>query len=513
MTIRVTDSYLSSILVGDLNRSLSTLLQQQRMAGSMRRINSFADDPRAVGSIQRYNSLLANNDQYLNNLTRSRIIVDGTDVALQNISDVLADVRVIALRESSAIATSQSNDTSVVEVDNLVHRMLDVLNTTIEGNYIFAGRDTNTPPFVSSNGTVVYQGDSEEIRSRTGPNSTMAVNIPGDVFLGSQSSLLGGGMDLAPEVQGTTLLSDLNTGGGWTPGRIFIEDGLGNNFEVDLSSSLTVADALLAINTATGGTVTATISSDSTGLEFSGTGPLTISEVAGGNTATSLGINATSEGGILIGRDVRPRSEASTNLADIANLNGSLPLGTIEVEWQGSTYTIDFSGATTLGDLQATFDAAVPGMQMQIQDSNIVLVGGSPETFTVVNADATNTASALGISGTGTPVRLFGMLEDLKAALESGDKDAIRNSANELASIENTIYQLMMKNGGRQKDLDWADEILRQRDERLRGNLSLEYDADVAQVASDLSRAEASYQASLLVTSKLYTANLMQYLR
>ena len=71
----------------------------------------------------------------------------------------------------------------------------------------------------------------------------------------------------------------------------------------------------------------------------------------------------------------------------------------------------------------------------------------------------------------------------------------------------------MMKNGGRQKDLDWAEGILRQRDERLRSNLSLEYDADVAQVASDLSRAETSYQASLLVTSKLYQNNLMQYLR
>ncbi len=105
------------------------------------------------------------------------------------------------------------------------------------------------------------------------------------------------------------------------------------------------------------------------------------------------------------------------------------------------------------------------------------------------------------------------MLEDLKAALNSGDKDAIRAGMSEISAIEDTVYQLLMKNGGRQNDLDWSESILLQRDERLRANLSLEYDADVAQVASDLSQAEASYQASLLVTSKLYTANLMQYLR
>ncbi len=131
----------------------------------------------------------------------------------------------------------------------------------------------------------------------------------------------------------------------------------------------------------------------------------------------------------------------------------------------------------------------------------------------ISNGDATNTASALGVSGTGTPSRLFGMLEDLKVHLHNGDKNAIRAVMTELQSIEDTVYQMMMKNGGRQTDLDWAEGILFQRDERLRANLSLEQDADVAAVAAELSRTEMSYQASLLVTSKLYQSNLMQYLR
>ena len=55
MSMRITDSYMASILLGDLNRSLGNMLDQQRMAGSMRRLNSYADDPRAVGTINRYN--------------------------------------------------------------------------------------------------------------------------------------------------------------------------------------------------------------------------------------------------------------------------------------------------------------------------------------------------------------------------------------------------------------------------------------------------------------------------
>lgn len=513
MSIRVTDSYLSSILIGDLNRSLGYLLKQQQMAGSMRRVNSFADDPRSVSTIQRYNQLISSNSEYLDNVSRSRIIVDSTDTALQDISSVLADVRVISLRESSALATDESMSTAVVEVDNLINRLLDVLNTTVEGNYIFSGQQTSTPAFARSGDTILYQGDDREIMSRTGPNSTMPVNIPGGVFLGSQSSSLGGRVDMAPRLQGTTSLSDLNLGEGWDPGSILLEDGLGDAWSIDLSGCLTIDEVAAAVAAATAGAVAVGISADGSGLEFTGTGPLTVSNEGDDTTATSLGINGTSDAGILSGRDIRIAADATTALADIESLQGGLPPGAITVEWQGAVTTVDFSAAVTLGDLKTIFDGAVPGMEMQITDSSILLVGGSPETFIVTNADGTNTASLLGIAGTGTPVRLFGMLEDLKASLAAGDTEAVRNVMNELTSMEDTVYQLMMRNGGRQRDLDWADGILRQRDERLRSNLSLEVDADIAQVASDLSRAESSYQASLLVTSQLFRANLLMYLQ
>ena len=51
-----------------------------------------------------------------------------------------------------------------------------------------------------------------------------------------------------------------------------------------------------------------------------------------------------------------------------------------------------------------------------------------------------------------------------------------------------------------------------QRDTELRSKLSLERDADVAEVSAALAQAEMSYQSSLLVTSKLFQSNLMMYL-
>jgi len=104
-------------------------------------------------------------------------------------------------------------------------------------------------------------------------------------------------------------------------------------------------------------------------------------------------------------------------------------------------------------------------------------------------------------------------MEDLQASLLAGDKDAVLGAVTELLALSRTVNGLLVKNGGRQNDLDWAERTLLHRNERLQSNLSLERDVDVARVAADLGRAEASYQASLLVMSKLFENNLLQYLR
>jgi len=510
--IRISDNYLSRILVSDLNRSLGNMLELQRQAGTMRRINDYADDPRGVAAIQRYEALIASNTQYLRNIDRSRVMTDATDSALQDMSGLLAEVRELALRESSALGTEASHATAVVQVEDLMNRLMDVLNTTVEGNYLFGGHRTSTTPFVRSGDTVIYQGDDGEIRTQTGPSSSTIVNLPGSTFMGTRSAVLSGTADLAPVVTGTTPLSDLNLGRGWEAGSFEIRDGNGGYWTVDVSSAATVDDVLAAIGAATGGAVTAAVRADGLGLELTGTGPLTVSDVDGGTTASGLGIADTSSGDTLTGRDVRPALDAATPLADVPALAGALPLGQIEVEVGGVVTTVDLSAAVTIGDLKTTFEAAVPGHELRIEPAGLAVVSSSPEVFVVRNVAPGNTASLLGLEGAGSPVRMFGVLEDLRDDLEAGDKDAIRGAMTELQALESLVQGHMMRLGGRQNDLDWSYGLLQQRDEQLRGKLSLERDADVAQVSAGLAQAEMSYRSSLLVTSKLFQTNLMMYL-
>ena len=512
MTIRITNGYMSRLLVGDLNRNLASMLDQQRMASTMQRVNSYADDPRAVASIQRYNSLLSQNSDYMSNTNRSRLLVDATDTALQDVTGILSLVRVIMLRESSAQATSGTMNNAALEVDSLMDQLMDLLNTSIDGNFIFAGTETDAPPFLRNAGTFIYQGNDEEIQSRVGPNSVLTVNLPGSELMGARSSTLAGTADLAPRLNAGTMLADLNLDEGWTPGAINIEDGSGSTWQVDLTGLLTVGDVLAEINTATGGAVAASISPDGTSFTLTGTGPLTVREDGGGTTATMLGLQGSSNAGTLIGRDVRPQADAMTLLSDIEALVGNLPLDSMEIDWQGTTYTVDFSGATTLGDLQTAVAATVPGMELHIRATGLSLVGGSPESFHTRNVVPTDTATLLGLAGMGVPVRLFGALEDLMTNLAAEDQAAVRDAASELEALEGVVLQMLMRNGNRQNNLDWSESVLVAREVRLRTNLSLELDVDVADVATSLSQAEMAYQASLAVTSRLFQMNLMQYL-
>ena len=146
MPIRISDNYLSQVLVRDLNRSLGNMLELQRQAGSMQRINDFADDPRAVGAIQRYNSLIAGNSQYLRNLNRSRVIIDNTDTALQDMSSLLAEVRELALRESSAGATTTTRQMAVTQVDSFTGRLPSWWRFTTERHISLEGRSLVQPP-------------------------------------------------------------------------------------------------------------------------------------------------------------------------------------------------------------------------------------------------------------------------------------------------------------------------------------------------------------------------------
>jgi flagellar hook-associated protein 3 FlgL len=167
-----------------------------------------------------------------------------------------------------------------------------------------------------SSGTILQSLTVTEVGSTTAQDLGILSVNDGDIV----------GSDLNPILTAATLISDLDGGNGLTLGQIDIVNGA-LSATVDLSADVTVQDVLDAINLA-GVNVTASINSQGNALQVVSndlTTTAVISEVAGGNTASLLGIGG---GNVFTAldtlRQALERNDSEGILASFANLNAAL---------------------------------------------------------------------------------------------------------------------------------------------------------------------------------------------
>lgn len=516
MLTRVTTSHITNLIYKHTSINLSRMVELQEQVSSGERVNCYSDDPQAVGLIQRYEQLLAENEQYQQNITRARTMVEQTDMALLDLVELMREARDTGREQLNATWTLESSQIGAEAIDQLIQEVMNVMNQTVEGEAIFAGYRSDQQAFVLSGGEVVYQGDEGVMTAQIGPNTNVAVNIPGTELIGSSQSSLYGYADLAPRLTATDSLADIGYGEGWTAGSITWTGSSGVALELDLSGASTLQDVIDLLNDAG---LSASLSTDGTGLTVTdpGGGPLTISDLDDSGTALSLGIVGSSTDGTVIGKDIRLSPELSTSLSDVASLDGGLPLGSFEIEIDGVTALIDLSSATTLDDVKTEFEAQVlaaglPALTLDVSENSIKIVSNTADVFEVRQISGDDTADRLGLVGTGAPHRIFEVLEDLRDALSAGDHTAIQRAVGEFEAIETKLLQLEVDIGSRENVLDWMEGLNTDREYNLNQNLAEVRDADLVQVTSDLKQAEVNYEASLAVASDLLEMSLFDFL-
>jgi flagellar hook-associated protein 3 FlgL len=516
MISRVTNSHIASLIYRHTNANLLSMTRLQEQVSSGWRVNSYADDPQGVGLIQRYDALLRENGQYARNIERARTMVQQTDTALLDLIDLLRDARELAQREVSGGASAETNRIGATAIAAIVQQVLGVVNQSVEGNSLFGGFRTDITSFVRVGGQIVYQGDLGVMGVQIGPHTNMPVNIPGSELIGTSTSTLHGIGNLAPVLTAATSLNDLAYGAGWAPGIVQWTGADGVQLQLDLSGAGTVGDVLSLLNAAG---LNATLAADGSGLQVTDPagGPLTFGDPAGGGTALSLGLVGSAANGVVTGTDVRTSPDWSVALADVPALSGQLPLGSLQVEVDGVTATVNLAGAATLGDVRTIFEAAVlaaglPPLTMELNGAALNIAAASGAAFTISALPADGTAAALGVLGEGHPQRLFGVLDDLQAAMLASDLDGMRRGLGELEALEEHLLRLETSLGGRENMLDWMEGLNSAQDITLSRNRADIRDADLIQLSSDLKMAETTYQASLMVSSRLMQMSLFDFL-
>ncbi len=195
--MRVNPLYITT-LVGSLDATSGTEQQLTEELASGSRGNALSDDPVAVGE----NVLLS--AQIAGDVTFSQTAAS-TQSRLQ-VSDTVLGTVVSQLTTATSLATEANNGTlnatDLAAIGNQLagirDEVLSLANTTYMGQYIFAGSQGNTTPFVldaSVPSGVQYQGDDTANSTSylmTPNGQKIQLNLPGDqVFTASGADVLG----------------------------------------------------------------------------------------------------------------------------------------------------------------------------------------------------------------------------------------------------------------------------------------------------------------------------------
>ena len=183
--MRVSEDMTSRSLLGYLQAGKSAVFDLQSQISSGLRVRKPSDDPGSYSLIRGYQKADANARQYMVNAGRLEGKLNVMDSKLQEASDVMHRVSEIVVSGGDSSKSPADREFMADEINQSLESMLALANTTAEGDHVFAGLQTNSPPYVATRDTagkitaITYQGNMDTRFVEVGNGSYVPTNIPG----------------------------------------------------------------------------------------------------------------------------------------------------------------------------------------------------------------------------------------------------------------------------------------------------------------------------------------------
>jgi len=484
----------------NLHSEAMARLQEQVSTGA--RINRASDSPSAAYRILGLNSeerLLGN---YIKNLSD---VISTVGLSSRIIGDMLSEltgpqgVKTRLTQITSGTYSEESRKTTAEGINQQLEQMLMLANTKRIGQYLFGGGNTSSAPYLATrdgNGkitSVTYQGSlvGRDIEVAPGVESS-ALYVGDNIFrsndrstpefiLGNTGVTAGTGTSSVTGFTWLTVADAVNekqtitiTGGTPTSGQINIAFGAAD-VDVDFDAdAATVQAALEGLGTIGAGNVSCSGTSFTDGgitVEFTGTLELTnVDEMVVSNSiidpldAGEPAISTDRDGGMQLSID--GGAAVGIPIGDKTNVAITNP--------DGKVLYVNAAGTISTGvDL-----VAVPG------------------THDIFN----------------TLITIRDLLKNEKGHTDAQSRAMLNNSFDSLDELSNLLAQTQATVGSRINFLDTLEDNLTNMKYNTEDETTRLEEADIAQLAIDLSRREVLYQMSLSVAAKLMSMSLLDFL-
>lgn len=182
--MRVTSSMYYKNINTESSRANERLFDVNKQISSGLKIQYASDDVNVFSNTMRLDNEITVLGQVKKSAESGSKIADQTDVTLSDFEDSMSQIKSLLNRAATGTNSSTSLDAIAKELRGIESHLKNLSNTSINGQYIFAGSAIDTKP-ISDNG--IYNGNNTSMKSFLGSNVQQQYNISGsELFLGEE---------------------------------------------------------------------------------------------------------------------------------------------------------------------------------------------------------------------------------------------------------------------------------------------------------------------------------------
>ncbi|MBD8165316.1 flagellar hook-associated protein FlgL [Erwinia persicina] len=154
------------------------------------RVNRPSDDPVAAAQAVVVSQAQAETAQYKTARVFATQNQSTEDTTLKQAVDVIISAQTTVVAASNGILSDTDRASYATQLEGIRAQMLNLANSTDgNGRYVFAGYESDTPPFVTdANGNTTYQGGDTPISQKVDASRTLIINHTGAQIFDSLTS-------------------------------------------------------------------------------------------------------------------------------------------------------------------------------------------------------------------------------------------------------------------------------------------------------------------------------------
>lgn len=207
---RITTLMTTNQVLSEINSSQAALANTEEELATGKTINQPSDNPYGAALAVQLNGQLSQLNDYNNNITDGQAWTQTATSALNSIQQQVQRAQELVTKAGNG--TLQPSDLADIggEINQIVSSIQSTAKTQYNGQYVFSGTSTSTPPYDASGN---YQGSTSMVTRQIGPtaNVTVSVNISNALGTSSTTGLLATLSNIANQLTTGTGTAALNT--------------------------------------------------------------------------------------------------------------------------------------------------------------------------------------------------------------------------------------------------------------------------------------------------------------